>query len=80
MVYDTAGDPVKLEKGVNVFDADGQRGRVRRLKPAEDEATLVDLQAQALHLERRTDGSVEDMELGFKLDCDKESGATTFNL
>ena len=58
-----------------------QRGRVRRLQPAEDEAAHVDLQVQGLHLERRHQGlGRRTSNLAYKIDCDKESGATTFEV
>ena len=78
MVYDVSGKPVKLEKGIKVFDADGQRGRVRRLQPAEDEAARRHLQAQDFTWSDGTEGLGGGHEAGLQEDCDKESGATSF--
>ena len=48
--------PVKLEKGVKVFDADGNEVEYDGTSPLKMKQLDVDLQVQGLHLERRHQG------------------------
>ena len=56
MVYDSSGAAVKLEKGVKVFDADGNEVEFDGSSPLKMKQLHLDLQIQGLHLERRHEG------------------------
>jgi ABC-type transport system substrate-binding protein len=80
MVYDAAGDTVELAAGVTVIDAEGNEveysgeGTVSMLQ------LVVTYKLQDFTWSDGTAGSVADMELGSNIDCDPDSGATTFIL
>ncbi len=78
MVYDVAGNPVKLEKGVKLFDSEGKEVEYDGSSPLKLNQLVVTYKLKPFKWSDGTDGSVEDMKLGFKQDCDKESGATSF--
>jgi ABC-type transport system substrate-binding protein len=79
-VYDITGQVVTLEKGVKVFDKDGNEVEF------DGETPITMLQLVTTHkLKPYTwnDGtpvSVADIELGYKFDCDPESGSTSFEI
>ncbi len=76
--YDTSGSPVPLEKGTKVFDADGKEIEYDGTSPLKMKQLVVTYKLKDYTWSDGTKGSVKDMELGFKNDCDKESGATEF--
>jgi len=78
MVYNSAGDTVKLEKDVKVFDADGNEVTYDGSSTIKMKQLVVTYKLKDYTWSDGTPGSVADMELGFKNDCDKESGATEF--
>ncbi len=77
-VYDTAGDTVELAAGVKVFDADGNEVEYTGSGTVPMKQLVVTYKLKPYTWSDGQAGSVADMELGFNLDCDKESGATTF--
>ena len=53
MVYNISGNPVKLEKGVKLFDSEGKEVEYDGSRPAQDEPARRHLQVQAVQVERR---------------------------
>ncbi len=78
MVYDTSGKPVKLEKGTKVFDAEGKEVEYDGSSALQMKQLVITYKLRDYTWSDGTKGSSADMELGFKNDCDKESGATSF--
>lgn len=78
MVLDASGNPVKLEKGVKIINSEGQE--------VEFDGNPVKMKQLVVKYEFRDDlkwqdgspVSQADFELGYKIACDRESGATTF--
>ncbi len=73
-VYDAGGKPVRLEKGVKITDSEGTvveysgsgMVRMRRL--------VVTYRLRDYTWSDGVAGSVDDMKLGFRIDCDQTSG------
>ncbi len=78
MVYSADGETVALEKGVNVIDADGNPVEYDGAATLKMPQLVVTYKLKDYTWSDGTKGSVADMELGLKFDCDKESGATSF--
>jgi hypothetical protein len=78
MVYNTAGDPVALEEGVTSSTRLATRLRVRRQAPVPMKQLVVTYKMQPYTWSDGTAGSIADLELGAQIDCDPDSGATTF--
>lgn len=78
MVYSVNGEPVALEAGVKVFDADGNEVEFTGSEAIKMPQLKVTYKLKDYTWSDGTAGSVADMELGFKTDCDKESGAVEF--
>ena len=78
MVYDSSGAAVKLEKGVKVFDADGNEVEYDGTSPLKMKQLTSTYKFKDYTWSDGTKGSIEDFKLAYKIDCDKESGATTF--
>ena len=78
MVYNVAGNPVKLEKGTKLFDSEGKEVEYDGSSPLKLNQLVVTYKLKPFKWSDGMDGSVEDIKLGFKQDCDKESGATSF--
>ncbi len=80
MVYSADGETVALEKGVNVIDAEGNPVEYDGAAALKMPQLVVTYKLKDYTWSDGTKGSVKDIELGSKFDCDKESGATTFIL
>ena len=78
MVYDASGAVVKLEKGVKVFDADGNEVEYDGSSSLKMKQLTSTYKFKDYTWSDGTKGSIEDFKLAYKIDCDKESGATTF--
>ena len=78
MVYDSSGAAIKLEKGVKVFDADGNEIEYDGSSPLKMKQLTVTYKFKAYTWSDGTAGSIEDFKLAYKIDCDKESGARSF--
>ncbi len=78
MVYDSSGAAVELAQGVKVFDADGNEVEYDGSSPLKMKQLTATYKFKDYTWSDGTAGSVEDFKLGYKNDCDKESGATTF--
>ncbi|MER2599821.1 MAG: ABC transporter substrate-binding protein [Caldilineales bacterium] len=77
-VYSVNGEPVALEAGVKVFDVDGNEVEFTGSEAIKMPQLKVTYKMQDYTWSDGTAGSVADMELGFNIDCDKESGAVEF--
>jgi ABC-type transport system substrate-binding protein len=77
-VYDTDGETVELAAGVKVFDAEGNEVEYDGTSPLQMNQLVVTYKLKDYTWSDGTKGSVADMELGFKNDCDENSGATEF--
>jgi ABC-type transport system substrate-binding protein len=77
-VYNIDGEPVELEQGVSVFNSAGEVVEFDGSTPVEMNQLVVTHKLLPYTWSDGTPGSVADMELGFKNDCDKESGATSY--
>ena len=78
MVYATDGKPVALAKGVKVFNADGAEVEYAGDGTVPMKQLVVTYKLKDYTWSDGQAGSVADMELGFKTDCDKDSGAVEF--
>jgi ABC-type transport system substrate-binding protein len=78
MVYDTSGKPVKLDKGVKVFDADGKEVEYDGSSPLKMKQLVITYKFKDYTWSDGVKGTVDDIALGIKNDCDKDSGATSF--
>ena len=78
MVYNASGKPVKLEKGTRLLDSEGKAVEYDGSSPLKMNQLIVTYKLKPFKWSDGADGSVEDIKLGFKQDCDKESGATSF--
>lgn len=76
-VYNTAGDPVTLEEGVAVFDKDGNEV-IFDGTPVMMKQLVVTYKMNPFTWSDGTPGVIEDFQLTQKIDCDPDSGATTF--
>ena len=77
-VYDASGNPVELKQGTQVFDSEGKAVEYDGSSPLKMNQLVVTYKLKPFKWSDGVDGSVEDIKLGFKQDCDKESGATSF--
>jgi ABC-type transport system substrate-binding protein len=77
-VYNTDGKTVKLAKGIKLFDADSKEVTYDGTSALKMKQLVVTYKLKDFTWSDGTKGSVEDMKLGFKNDCDKDSGATSF--
>ena len=80
MVYDSSGAAVKLEKGVKVFDADGNEVEFDGSSPLKMKQLTSTYKFKDFTWSDGTKGTAADLELGHKIDCDKDSGATSFEV
>ncbi len=80
MVYSVEGEPVELAAGVKVFDADGNEVEYDGSSTVKMKQLTSTYKFKEYTWSDGTKGSAADMELGHKIDCDKESGATTFEV
>ncbi len=78
MVYSAAGETVKLEKDLEIIDAEGNPVKYDGTSTVKMLQLVVTYKLKDYTWSDGTKGSVADMELGQKFECDKESGATTF--
>jgi ABC-type transport system substrate-binding protein len=77
MVYNTAGDPVALEEGVTVFDAAGNEVAFDGT-PVPMKQLVVTYKMNPFTWSDGTPGSIADFQLSRTIDCNPDSGATTF--
>jgi ABC-type transport system substrate-binding protein len=80
MVYDSSGAAVKLDKGVKVFDADGNEVEYDGSSPLKMKQLTSTYKFKDYTWSDGTKGSIEDFKLAYKIDCDKESGAVSFEI
>jgi len=79
-VYDASGAAVELAKGVKVFDAEGNEVEYDGSSPLQMKQLTATYKFKDYTWSDGTPGAVADFELAYKIDCDKESGATTFEV
>ena len=77
MVYNTAGDPVALEEGVMVFDKDGNEVTFDGT-PVPMKQLVVTYKMNPFTWSDGTPGTIADFQLFQTIDCDPDSGATSF--
>jgi ABC-type transport system substrate-binding protein len=77
-VYDTDGETVELAAGVKVFDAEGNEVEYDGSSALQMNQLVVTYKLKDYTWSDGTPGSSADMELGFKNDCDPNSGAVEF--
>ena len=80
MVYSSAGKAVKLEKGVKVFDADGNEVEYDGSSPLKMKQLTSTYKFKDYTWSDGVKGSIDDFKLSYKIECDRESGATTFEI
>jgi ABC-type transport system substrate-binding protein len=76
-VYDASGKAVKLDKGVKIIDADGNTIEYDGTSTVKMKKLTVTYKLKPYTWSDGTPGSVNDMILGAKIDCDPKSGATS---
>lgn len=79
-VYDATGTPVELAAGVRVIDSEGNEVEYSGEGTVQMNQLTVTYKLKPATWSDGTPVSVEDMRLGVKIDCDPNSGATTFDL
>ncbi|GIV67262.1 ABC transporter substrate-binding protein [Caldilinea sp.] len=79
-VYDATGAPVELAAGVRVIDSEGNEVEYSGEGTVQMNQLTVTYKLKPATWSDGTPVSVEDMKLGVKIDCDPNSGATTFDL
>ena len=80
MVYDVTGEVVELAAGVKVFDKDGAEVEFDGSTPITMLQLVTTHKLKDYTWSDGTAGSVADMELGYKIDCDPDSGNTSFEI
>ena len=78
MVYNTAGEPVALEEGVLVFDKDGNEVTFDGATPVMMKQLVVTYKINPFTWSDGTPGVIGDFQLTQAIDCNPDSGATTF--
>jgi len=78
MVYNVAGEPVALEEGVQVFDKDNNEVTFDGTTPVPMKQLVVTYQMNPFTWSDGTPGTIADFELSQTIDCNPDSGATTF--
>jgi ABC-type transport system substrate-binding protein len=79
-VYSAAGEPVELAAGVTVIDSEGNEVEYDGSSPLMMNQLVVTYKLKPFTWSDGTPATVADMALGVKIDCDPESGNTTFDL
>ncbi len=77
-VYSIDGEPVTLEAGVVLMDADGNEVEYSGSGTVPLHQLVVTYKLKDFTWSDGTPGTVGDMELGAQFDCDPDSGATSF--
>lgn len=77
-VYNTAGEPVALEEGVLVFDKDNNEVTFDGTTAVPMKQLVVTYKMNPFTWSDGTPGTIADFELARTIDCDPDSGATTF--
>jgi ABC-type transport system substrate-binding protein len=80
MVFDATGTAVELAAGVTVVDAEGNTVEYDGSSPLMLNQLTVTYKLKPFTWSDGTPGSVEDMRLGVNIDCDPESGSTSFDI
>lgn len=80
MVYSASGEAVELAAGVKVFDAEGNEVEYDGSSTVTMKQLTSTYKFKDWTWSDGTPGSAADLELGYKIDCDKESGATSFEV
>ena len=78
MVYDTSGKATKLDKGIKVRTADDQVVEYDGSSPLKMPQLVVTYKLKPYTWSDGTAGSIEDVKLAFKVNCDKQSGAYSY--
>ena len=79
-VYDSKGEAVELAQGVKVFDVDGNEVEFDGSTPIKMHQLTSEYKFKPFTWSDGTKGSVDDLLLGYKIDCDKDSGSTSFEV
>lgn len=79
-VYSSSGEAVKLEKDVKVFDATGAEVTYDGSSTIKMKQLVATYKFKDYTWSDGTKGSIEDFKLGYKIDCDRESGSTSFEI
>jgi ABC-type transport system substrate-binding protein len=79
-VYSVAGEPVTLEAGVMLIDAEGNEVEYSGSGTVPMLQLVVTYKLKDYTWSDGTPGTVADMKLGHDFECDPDSGATTFIL
>lgn len=79
-VYDATGAPVELAAGVKVIDSEGNEVEYSGEGTVKMNQLTVTYKLNPFTWSDGTPGSVADMKLGVDIDCNRDSGATTYDL
>jgi ABC-type transport system substrate-binding protein len=79
-VYDATGTPVELAAGVRVIDSEGNEVEYGGEGTVQMNQLTVTYRLKPFTWSDGTPGTVADMKLGVDIDCNPDSGATTFDL
>ncbi|MFN3331187.1 MAG: ABC transporter substrate-binding protein [Caldilinea sp.] len=79
LVYDATGLPVELAAGVVVFDSEGNEVEYSGEGTVQMNQLTVTYKLKPFTWSDGTPGSIDDLKLGIAIDCDRDSGATSYN-
>lgn len=79
-VYDATGAPVELAAGVKVIDSEGNEVEYSGEGAVKMNQLTVNYKLNPFTWSDGTPGSVADMKLGVDIDCNRDSGATSYDL
>ena len=79
-VYDATGAPVELAAGVKVIDSEGNEVEYSGEGTVKMNQLTVTYKLNPFTWSDGTPGSVADMKLGVDIDCNRDSGATSYDL
>ena len=77
-VYTIDGDQARLDQGVRVFDADGNEIDYDGNSPLKMKQLTSTYKFKPFTWSDGTKGTVADLALGYRIDCDPDSGAANF--
>ncbi len=79
-VYTSDGKRAKLEKDVKVFDADGNEVTYDGTSTVKMKQLTSTYKFKDYTWSDGTKGSIDDFKLSYKIECDRDSGATSFEI
>jgi ABC-type transport system substrate-binding protein len=80
MVYTSGGDRARLEQGVRVFDADGNEVEYYGSSPLKMQQLTSTYKLKPFTWSDGTKGTIGDLALGYRIHCDRQTGAANYEV